>query len=84
MGYSYGLEQEEGLLGPFVFFSTNLTYDNKLANCLMKLEYSKDLTARQLTVSGESPTSGQFYLQAINKVSFHSSYLKSHFTNASR
>lgn len=35
----------------------------------MKLEYSKDLTARMLTVSGESPTSGQFYLQAVNKVS---------------
>lgn len=73
MRYDYGLEQKDGLLGPFLLFSTNMTFDEKLTNCLMKLEYSKDLTARMLTISGESPTSGPFYLQVVNKVSIISS-----------
>ena len=70
--YAHGKEKkdgQEGFQGPFADAKFNLRIGKDLTRVEMKTEFSKDLSARSLVVSGNTSSTGEFKVQAVSKVS---------------
>lgn len=71
VAYAHGKEKkdgQDGFQGPFADAKFNLRMGKDVSRVDVKTEFSKDLSARSLVISGNTSSTGDFNVQAVSKV----------------